>query len=831
MLYRWVFAAVIFIHFATRNLLFAIPGWYEAAKLDSGVLGYAAAVDPADGLLYYVTEKILRNGRALYLHIPGNKNKPRLVGETAANLRMNPTLAVHNGVMLIAWQHLLPGANVAVRWLYSGDGGQNFLPPGESTGRDPNRPLLLPRVAVDGQGNMFLFAQQEITVGRMTLLVASGRAGVFSSFTPLVTEKTELGRGVFFPSIVAHDGIAYVFYQGRQEKSLTDELFSIQIASGTLAFKGPDRLTKNDYQDYAPFAVLGPRGLEWVWQSNQEKNWQVMHAGSEEPRRTITHSRTNAYQPSLVILEDSLRIISWLDFRQTPPQVYAIFPDRDPDLPTAREHNVSESRVAAENPLLVGFGNTGYLLYQSAGNLYARRIDNRTEKITLSSRTHPSDKAVSASRGEFRWDVANEISGIDAVGYIVNERPMAEVPLYNGNPNNRTIIVDNLPGGRYYLHFRYRDKAGNESPVATYPFIIDNQIPSQPRISSATHQENSVSKVRNIEFNLESIDDSGIRGFYYDLSNKAEGRLKNYTTKNFLRFGALADGVYFFRVQAEDLAGNLSDISVFQFEISPHDQSTLVVSSNLVNGYPLTGELVLQVADATGRQLTAAQYTRGKVPGDPQGESGELTPVQRDNGYVFVLPWKSGKSAQEVISVRFRYADGEWSGSYHLMIGGMAIHRSADRVAIASSSAASEKKNLPRLSIKPTLKIRQGPGGIEIEFNVPDIYRDRLKGYQWSLNDTLPADVGQINSLTGREILASLPPGEHLLRVRPVFRDKKITGEILETSVMGAEVPPQPSSTSVALLFFGAVTIGLVIFISLFGMKRIRYLLSIFRSA
>jgi len=190
--------------------------------------------------------------------------------------------------------------------------------------------------------------------------------------------------------------------------------------------------------------------------------------------------------------------------------------------------------------------------------------DRSIEPPRLSSRSHPDpNRAVASRKLELGWEAVDRHSGVAGVVVELGASP-ASVP----NPDilplrtDRALSFDLPEDGKWFVHARALDNAGNISEPAHLQFMVDTRcdppfasFPQDPFME--WRQTGKVTVVIKAPEDL-----SGITGFWYAMDRakdtvpapKASIRFAGDT----LKLAPSEEGMWFVHVAAEDAAGNVS---------------------------------------------------------------------------------------------------------------------------------------------------------------------------------------------------------------------------------------------------------------------------------
>ena len=207
----------------------------------------------------------------------------------------------------------------------------------------------------------------------------------------------------------------------------------------------------------------------------------------------------------------------------------------------------------------------------AAGNILEKSpvaaavCDRRIDPPTLVSRSHPdSSRAYASRRLEVAWDAVDSHTGVAGVVMELSSSP-AVVPNPETLPvrTDRALSFELTDDGKWYLHARAIDNAGNASEPVHLPVLVDTHC-LPPRVSLAQDpfmEWNSSGKISVVLKAPEDI--SGITGFWHILDQKKETAVEPKTavryTGDLLKIMPSEEGLWYLHVACEDAAGNISE--------------------------------------------------------------------------------------------------------------------------------------------------------------------------------------------------------------------------------------------------------------------------------
>jgi autotransporter passenger strand-loop-strand repeat protein len=119
-------------------------------------------------------------------------------------------------------------------------------------------------------------------------------------------------------------------------------------------------------------------------------------------------------------------------------------------------------------------------------------------------------------------------------------------------------VVNGLAEGVYYWRVRAQDNSGNYSKWSSGNFMLESTVPTVPASLKQTITGNNV----ELDWTNSTDNASGIKGYEVQMDNSADFNAPEYTASPTLSevvINNLADGIYYWRVRAQDNSGNYSE--------------------------------------------------------------------------------------------------------------------------------------------------------------------------------------------------------------------------------------------------------------------------------
>lgn len=832
--------------------LAAATGWNNETTVAAGINDYfvATPVAGASPAMVAVTEKIpggFKPGQPVKIQIDlhilrgyartTKKAIELTLKPSPALLSTHPAGSGNGNEYVIAWQQTNDNGATEIRYIYSSDKGNSFTEPEVLPGTSGNRTAILPVVLVDTKRQFHIIFQEETGGGRFTLKHSMGEEGNFNDPTSIVRDIQRVGRGIFFPSVLVTGETVTVFYQNRLEGSLKDEVYKIVSTNSGESYENPQRLTSNESNDFAPSAAFTKEGVQYVWAANPENSWRIYIAGAgyENPEY-LTSNSTNAYLPHLAYTSGAGRIVTWYDFRVNPPQVFGIFLDRKSNKSVGEPHQVTKTRVAARRPKMISWGGNAYLFFQSGSNLVMKQADTGASSLKVYSNTHPEGKPRSSNLVRINWNKPSDPSGIESYAYLIDNKKNTTPDIFNLDGARNKLTLENLAGGNYYFHLRYRDNAGNISETAHYNFLIDNLPPSSPTIYSETHKEKIPTKKTIFEATVNSTDDAAIKQYIYGLSRGPRARPREVSQSGKIVIPDLTPGTWYFIVKAQDISGNYSEQALYEIEVTEPEGLRVSFATNINEGVLSDENLSISVAkNQKTSEIKSLYYVVSARSADPFKSGKQVEPVISEQSLDFTVPVKK-TGGMMVASVGFVFNNKETSITRHIY-----FDTAKRKTGPSTSLIAPTKTTRPKAVITdvttiddeaikklvPSTQVQDQDGVIAISFNIKDkSFRRQLKGFNWQLNRQKELPTLQVNSIGGPEYIYLVQEGTYFLNVRPVFKSDKLNQhEVFQSTRIDIQ---NRQSISAGMPLWLLISLGFltVAIVGLVSLKRVRYFLS-----
>ena len=765
-------------------------GWYEPIVVERDIEEFGVCChEPTNGL-YAVTahlQKPFQKGAptvvdlALHSLVGGKFEKQKLLeihlAPSETLFPIYPSISVLNSEILIAWQETNPQGNATgIYYLYSSTGIGGFGEKRILNFSEGQLNTILPMAKLIAPGKIGLIYQQIVASNRFSLFLARGSEGAFNQ-AEVIAGVSGGTRGNLFPSVLRIGNRLEVFYQNRDEQTLKDDIFRSVSLDGGAVWSPAARMTQNGLQNFAPKISANSKNLSWVWQANPEKIFSVFYQSETSQAVKILESGAAAYFPTLANSDNS-QVIAWIDTRLAKPHIFARFLDRPENVYVGVDHQISNREGASMRPLeFIRWGNHYFLSYACHGSvkgggiaLCMRQVDTHADQIQLASKINVMRKGAEAGDVVFSWPKPNEVSGIESYAYVVDDLEDTIPDLYNLNARTNQITLPGLNGGKYYMHVRYRDRAGNESPVNHYAFVIDTSAPSRPLITSPTHENGIPNTNANAIIKFNSADDSGIKLYRYAFGQKIPRVFTETTTTNELALDNIPPGKYTFAVEAIDLGGNVSERGFFRLEIGKNEGGDLTIKHNAEADVIARPEIIFTIIDNSNLGIKQIFQTSGFQIKDPfSGTTGEFT--KQEN--IYTLHIKHLQRGTSVISLGIIYENGAKAAPRHFYFESN-DPRAKDPFAL--TDVGYEKLQPQKLrdafdvgGKSDIIRHKFDRGILELRFAFESKHPVRVQGYTYELAHAERLVTGEINSTGRAEYIYFTKPGNYFINVRTHF--------------------------------------------------------------
>jgi hypothetical protein len=680
-----------------------------------------------------------------------------------------PSVSAMGDEILIAWQETLPqGGAAGIYYVYSAGGPDAFGPRQPLPAAQGKANIILPVAKMTGTGRHSIFYQEPSSANRFSLTAANGARGVFTG-TVSVAQISSSTRGSLFPSILRRGNRLDILYQNRADATLVDDIFRSFSIDAAGSWSQGIRVTENGSQNFSGSMTNTKDKLVFIWQSNPDRIWTIFAAPEDAAAIRVSENTTSSYLPAIVAGDDTL-VAAWQDMRSGNPQIYGKFIDRPQNQHVGVDHAVTKDGISARPLVFARWGKRPYLFYGCGPGLCMREADTTAEAIQVTSKTHAMGKITKSSEVIFSWPKPADTSGIESFAYIIDDQKDTDPDLYNLNARATQITFPGLNGGAYYMHMKYRDLAGNQSPITHYPFVIDTVPPSRPIITSPTHESGIPDARKDVVVKFVSADDSGIQKYRYAMGAKLPRVFAEETTSTELAFNNVPDGKYVFAVEAIDLGGNVSERAYYRIEIGQNERNDLTIRHNAEADVITRTDIAFTIQDNGGRGIKEVYYLSGFDIRDPF--TGKRVPLEKLEN-IYTARIKNLERGISVISLGIVYADGTRAAPRHFY-----FESNDPRAKKAFTFGDVQYEKLPPVRERDPIEVGGKAqiissyfdrGILEIRLNYDKPKKVRIKGFVWEIASAERIPQGEINFSGPVEFIYLQKPGQYFLNAKTLF--------------------------------------------------------------
>ncbi|AFG37744.1 SpoIIE family protein phosphatase [Spirochaeta africana] len=389
--------------------------------------------------------------------------------------------------------------------------------------------LVAPRLFRRPDGGYLLFANRHRDF-RIDIMLASSPDGVRWDDFRLFSEQPDLSLN-FNPGYAHHNGEDVVVYQGLDPtvagayqlylRSSEDAGQNWSAAARITDFGGGGN-PPEAFDNQRPFLQQVSGQLLLAWERRQGNQTRQVFLGEldgssgflSSPEQVST-GFSNANAPKVLQHNDELAVV-WLQSRSDGDRV--LLAQRDGfDWPVrVINQNLPGS---ASFPVFRSFRDRLHVFWQNrrteSTGLAHLPPDQHVDPPQLSARNFPAGGRARISQAEVQIIPPDDPSGVVGYRYVWGGSPAPVVPT-TADPDPREILQ--LPAdrdGRWYLHVRARDAAGNWSQPATLSFERDTTPPPPVSFEPQDTDQDGFLTSNTFTVNWQPPDDPNIVGYSY----------------------------------------------------------------------------------------------------------------------------------------------------------------------------------------------------------------------------------------------------------------------------------------------------------------------------
>ena len=522
------------------------------------------------------------------------------------------------------------------------------------------------------------------------------------------------------------------------------------------------------------------------------------------------------------------------------PQIYAKFLDRPDNQYVGNDHRVTKDGISAKPLEFIRLGNRPFLFYGCGPGLCMREADTTADPVRVTSKTHALGQISKSGDAVFSWPSPADISGVENFAYVIDDQKDTDPDLYNLNARATQITIPGLNGGAYFMHVKYRDRAGNVSPVTHYAFVIDSVAPSRPIITSPTHEYGIPDARQDIIVRFNASDDSGIATYRFAMGQKLPRVFTDTTATGELAFNNVPPGKYIFAVEAVDLGGNVSERAYYTFDVGKNERNDLTIRHNAEADVITRPDIAFTIQDNGGRGIREVFYQFGFDIKDPF--AGKKASVEAQEN---IYTARIGNLARgvSVISLGIVYSDGSRAAPRHFY-----FDSNDPRARKKFAFTEVEYEKLPPVRERDALQVGgraeliytyfdRGILEIRLAYKFADACASmrspanahpcavapkvKVKGYVWEIASAERVPQGEINFSGPVEFIYLQQPGKYFLNAKSLFSGPERMQFAFDTRSI--EVPDVRKAFRRTLYSYLAAALALAMLIALWQRKRILF--------
>ncbi len=496
----------------------------------------------------------------------------------------------------------------------SADEGKSFQLVGTAEGGN-NTPTVAPKLFITQSGSFILFVTQPLSQSATegspggvlgSTYATSVDAAVWSSFKPLVTVPGL--SNIYLPYAVSFHGSEYVVFQASPVESRFYQLYMTRSINRGQTWSPPVRITtagengqvSDNYDNERPYLTVDGGSMYLAWERKLGTGPVMPYFGRIVPGGTKIFDmekiqgpeiNTNpAHNPQIVFVR-TVPVVVWYN------SVGRIV--------MARKHGNIWTNVDISGQRRGGINSFGRILNLSSGIdvVWKSSVSNHSELLlltpdktvpvlTLYPRNFKPDKPNRKSTFEIAWNLPSDSSGIAGFSYSVDRFPGGTAPrrVMVRRRDPRKAVVQLSEDGRWYVHVRAEDYAGNWSAPATISFIRDTTPPAAVTfVPPETDAEGFLASNTGVISWNPPADEKSARYSYrvqYLAPPDYKGDMERFkilktpdvpeTSRGFYRFRNKDNGLWALTVSAFDAVGNKSTADTLFFRLNKYVPVTYI---------------------------------------------------------------------------------------------------------------------------------------------------------------------------------------------------------------------------------------------------------------
>jgi serine phosphatase RsbU (regulator of sigma subunit) len=426
--------------------------------------------------------------------------------------------------------------------LRSTDGGDSF----EEVARlETQVASVAPRLSLRDDGGLLLFVSQNVEGLQRILYARSEEGSSWTGFEPLA-EEIQIGLH-FLPTHASYQGREYVVFQSlNPEQASTYQLYVKISQDGGRTWSDARLLTEFatqtasdnylDYDNQRPMLRDLGNALGLTWERTlgvQTRRVFFGQLGSDgtftATPQAVSRSENDALAPETFRYQGNTYLLWFIN----PTGNSRIVLGMQQGNSWLRRELSPSGQQARFGSSLVDADRLHVFWQQERGAPQANRLvylepDQHVDPIRPNPQNYVAGRRSDQSTVQYSWQPPQDASGIEGYNYVWNRQPDTEVPReLELSASQRALQVQADEDGRWYLHFRARDRAGNWSPTTTISYFRDQTPPDRVTFPPPPVDEEGylVSNSFTLDWNPPDAED--VAGYTYSLTRVGDPREEN----------------------------------------------------------------------------------------------------------------------------------------------------------------------------------------------------------------------------------------------------------------------------------------------------------------